>query len=561
MGKRHKRRKSGGKHPKYEGLEQRLAQVEREYASFTVGGQRVTEVDGDRIADEPGITHIVAIEDRVAITDPNANDRPVAADTIEQTGGRLSTDNSYSFFGSPHVILPPLSQYDQWELIQLGDDKLHKLSPIQLIEVLADLSPDVSRALWDFLRLCNPGYTITVFTKKDGVPDPVGQAMVENFIDSLTDMYGSADVVIGRLFMSAFLRGAMMAELVLDLDHRNMVDLAVPDPSSIRFIRSEDPVRGIVWQLSQWQNRPDPDKNGEVVAGYVPLNWPTIRYVPIDPFPGVPYGRAIAAPALFSTLFLLGMLHDLRRVISQQGYPRLDISVSMDKIKAGMPNHVLNDSKAYKKWVNDTIKDIQVAYSRLKPTSTFVHTDVATLGRPIGTVDSSSLGAIDGLIQALERMSTRALKTMPFMMASTQTTTETLANREWEVQTAGIKSIQSLAATMLRRLFSLGLQAQGHPGYVTWEFAELRQTERQRDAQAEAIEIANEQNKYALGVKDLDAVAQALEGHDADQKEPRYVPKTMVAISDVNEPNADGTHRTAPELVKPDFGGVKPEAA
>lgn len=527
----------------------------------------VKSADSGKRAKKPGNGKAAkpTIVDRATIpqpNDPNDSNRPIQSVVVADTGGRLSVDNSYSFFGSPHVILPPQSVTDDWELHRLDDSRMRRMNPIDMIQLLADLSPDVSRALWDFLRLCNPGYTITVLNKKGGTPDAVGQGMVEDFLDKLTDIYGSSDVVIGRMFMSAFIRGAIMAELVLDLDARNMVDIAIPDPASIRFARSEDPVRGVVWQLVQWQNRPNPEKFGSI-GGYIPLTWPTIRYVPIDPFPGIPYGRAIAAPALFSTLFLLGLLHDLRRVVAQQGYPRMDISISMERIKAAMPNKVLNDATEYKNWVNGTIKEVQDAYSRLKPASTYIHTDVITVNKPVGAVDSSSLGAIDGLIQALERMSTRALKTMPFMMASTQTTTETLANREWEVQTAGIQSIQKLAAKMLQRLFMIGCQAQGHPCYITWEFAELRQTERQRDAQAEAIEIANEQNKYALGVKSLDAVSQALEGHDADQSEPRYIPKTMVAVDDVNATNEDGTQRQLPTLVKPDLGdsGLKSGAA
>jgi hypothetical protein len=517
-----------------------------------------------RIAAEPDRLPIVDLDERLAVTTggPNSNDRPIAAATIDQVGGRLSVDNQLSFFGSPHVVLPPQDQSGEWSMMRLDDDSLHRMNPIRLIQILADLSPDVSRALWDFLRLCNPGYCITVLNKKGGLPDPVGQQMLEDFLDQLTDTYGSVDVVIGRLFMSAFTRGAIMAELVLDLDARTMVDLVTPDPASVRFIRSEDEVRGVVWQLAQWQNRPDPEMHAGV-AGYVPLDWPTIRYVPIDPFPGVPYGRAIAAPAMFSTLFLLGMLHDLRRVIAQQGYPRIDISLDMEKIKASMPEEILHAPKKYKAWINDTLKEVQTAYARLKPSSTFVHTDVLTVNKPVGTVDTSSLGAIDGLIQALERMSTRALKTMPFMMASTQTTTETLANREWEVQTAGIRSIQKLAQKMLERLFKLGLQAQGHAAYVSWEFDQLRATEAMSLAQTKAIEISNEINMWAMGVNDLDTLAQNLGGHDAVLAEPLFIPKTMVPFSDPMAMDADtaqeqdSSHATNPKTkARPKLLGV-----
>lgn len=476
--------------------------------------------------------------------DPSASNDPIGVASLAVVGGRLSVDNSASYFGTPHVILSPQTFDSNWVLHKFDSDLIRRMPPTRLMEVLADLSPDVSRALWDFLRLCNPGWTCTVLTEKNGSPDTVGQKMVEDFFEMLTLRYGSVDVVIGRLFMSAFMRGAIMAELVLDLDGRNMVDLATPDPASVRFIRSQDTVLGPIWQLAQWQNRPSPVHQS--VAGYVPLLWPTIKYIPIDPFPGVPYGRAMAAPAVFSTLFLLGLLHDLRRVVSQQGYPRLDISVSMERIRNSMPSKVLNDAEQYKTWVKNTITEIETAYSCLEPDDTYVHTDVVAINRPVGAVDASSLGAIDGLIQALERMSTRALKTMPFMMASTQTTTETLANREWEVQSAGIRSIQKYGQTALNHLLMMGLQAQGHPACVCMEFGELRQAQALLDAQAEAIEIMNIYNKWCHGWITMDEAAQAAVGHDAVATEPPVLLAGNTAFelmpSDEN-PRSDGNKR------------------
>ena len=47
----------------------------------------------------------------------------------------------------------------------------------------------------------------------------------------------------------------------------------------------------------------------EYLGQWVALDRDTIRYVPIDPFPGKPTGRSLAAPALFPALFLIALLH------------------------------------------------------------------------------------------------------------------------------------------------------------------------------------------------------------------------------------------------------------
>ncbi|MDF2434913.1 MAG: hypothetical protein JWP44_4544 [Mucilaginibacter sp.] len=472
--------------------------------------------------------------------------RPNTGAIARGIGGRLSIDSQFDLFGMPNVLVPPSNAEDQWRFLSLDNDALRRISPARLMELLADLSPDVSRALWDFLRLCNPGWTVKV-TRPGGTDvDAKGQQMADDFLNQLQTLYGSVDVVFGRMFISAFLRGAIMAELVLDLDGKTMVDFATPDPASVRYVRKQDPVRGHIYVPVQWQNRaltlPVPLESP--IAGFIPLTWPTIRIVPIDPFPGSPYGRAMAAPALFSTLFLLGMLHDLRRVVSQQGYPRLDASIDLMKLKASAPASITSDPAKWKKWVKDSIDEVTKLYEDLQPDDMFTHTDVVTLNRPVGTVDSSSLGAVDGLIQALERMSTRALKTMPFMQGSTQSTTETQAVREWEMMTQSIRSTQHFVESLTSGLLELGLQAQGVAADVSVEFAELRASEEIRDATAEGLRVANAAQKYSWGWISQDAAAQAGANVDeADAPAPRILPRGATETTD-----ADAA-QLAPEIV------------
>lgn len=325
---------------------------------------------------------------------------------------------------------------------------------------------------------------------------------IDNFIDVLADRYGSFDIVIGRLFMGPFLRGAICAELVLDERGRLPVDIATPDPASIRFRRKADPVLGQVWQPGQWQ------------LDFKPLDIPTFRYVPIDPLPASPYGRPLAAPALFTSVFLLGMLHDLKRVIQQQGYPRIDISIDIDKILEIAPHLAANPAE-FDAWAADLVAQVEAAYSRLKPDDAYIHTANMTVNKPVGAADASSLGGIDGVIKALERMAVRALKTMPLLMGITDAVGDVQSNRQWEIHIAGIKSIQHYTETMLARLFTLALEAQGIQADVEFEFSEVRAAEELRDAQTEAMKIANEKAKVDAGWISQDEAAEEITGHPA----------------------------------------------
>lgn len=441
-----------------------------------------------------------------------ANLRAAEAETARRlAGGRLSVDKTDDFAlgGAFAIMAPPAAEYD-WRLLSLDSKTLDSITVSHLLELMVDLSPDISRALWDFLRLCNPGWELRAKRPGSDEVDETAQAALDTFVERLVGLYGSLDVVIGRLFMGAFLRGGFFAELVLDERGRLPIDLVTPDPFTVRFRRITDEQRGPVWQLCQY--------NG---LSIVELTRPTIIYVPVDPLPGVPYGRSLVAPALFSSLFLLSLLHDLRRVVAQQGYPRIDLSISLERLHAAMPADLEDDPEAVKKWVDAMVREVQAVYASLQPDDAYIHTDVINVNRPVGTVDTSSLGAVGGLIQALERMITRALKTMPLLMVDASGVSEANANRQWEVHAAGIKSLQHVVETMLQRLSQLALQAQGLRADVEFRFSELRAAELQRDAQTEALQIANTLAKYAAGWISQEEAAEEITAHAPDQPGPR----------------------------------------
>ncbi len=462
------------------------------------------------------------------------------------------------------AILPPDDPASSWRMHQLDDEKLRHLSPSKLLAVLSEASPDVSRALYVFLRMSNAGWTITAKKPADaGAPEKTGetdhaaQAALRALLARLSILHGNVDVLFNRLFLTAWMRGAFFAELVFDANYA-VVDLVAPDPITVRFRRERDPERGLVWRLGQMQSAETGWLSGASTGsgsaasttastataagklldklpgatsspgwppgsggGFVPLDYPTICYVPVDPFPGSPYGRALCTPAVFSSLFLLQLLHDLRRVVSQQGYPRLDVELVMEQLRLTMPPDDQDDPDAVRTWVSGSIKQVQDAMGSLKPEDTYVHTDVVKVNRPVGTVDSSSLGGIDAILKAVERMSTRALKAMPLSMGSVEGISEANATRQWELEVAGIKSFQHLCEGMLERLFGLALQMAGLPAVVEVRFAELRAAELLRDAQVETLRVKNAREKYNAGWITQDEASMDVTGHPAAEPEPR----------------------------------------
>jgi hypothetical protein len=456
-----------------------------------------------------------------------ARRQPLPPVSMRLPGGRASVDAIGTFPTAQWLFVPPDNYETNWQLLTIDSKALERMDPTKLMEILADLSPEVSRALWDFLRMCNPGWEVKAYRKGGDTEDENAKAAIDAFIKTMEidRKAGTFDVVIGRLFTAAFLRGALCAELVLDEQGRMPLDLAIPDPSSIRFQRKTDPVLGQVWQSGQWQ-----------AYNFVVLDRPTFAYVPIDPMPGKPYGRPLAAPALFVSLFLLGMLHDLKRVIQQQGYPRLDLSVDIEQLVKLAPQ-IASNAQAFKQFTGDIIASVEDAYRQLKPDDAYIHTSNIMVNRPVGTVDAN-LAGLDSIIAMLERMCVRALKTMPLMLGITETTGDIQSNRQFEIFSAGIKSIQHYTETLLGRLFTLALEAQGIQADVEFEFAEFRASEALRDAQTEQLKILNEKEKVANGWITDDEASETIAGHKA--KGTKAAPPPMQAPNQPGVGNTDG---------------------
>lgn len=433
------------------------------------------------------------------------SDRLAPLTQARAAGGRLTLDETRGFGGfGLQVILPPPMEERDWALESLTRDAFRNLKPAQLISRLIRVSPEFGRAAFDFLRLANPGWEVTAYRPGPAKnPDPRGQAALDDFMDRLADRHGSADVPINRCLFAMWLRGAFFAELILDRAGRVPLDLATPDPYSARFRLDDDPDYGQVWTLGQHQ-----------VTGFVPLTRPTVRYVPVDPLPGSPYGVAPAGPGIFPAIFLLTFVHDLRRVIAQQGMPRLDITIVTERVIASLPSGLRSDQAKVREVVTAAVDAVAKAYSGLEPDDAYVHTDDIEMGKPIGAVGDDLLGGVGGIVEAIERMNVRGLKTMPLLFGITDAVSEANANRQWEIHAAGIKAIQHLCETPLSRLLSLALEALGIGARVEFRFAEMRSAEELRDAQTLNQKLANAELMESLGYETREAAGLYATGHE-----------------------------------------------
>jgi hypothetical protein len=381
-----------------------------------------------------------------------------------------------------------------------------------LAELMSDLSPEISKALWDFLLMCNGGYTCKALKPGTQVVDKKAQKILDDLLSQIGNYHGTTGVFFDRLFRTLFMRGSILLELVLDTNG-DFIDIATPDTGTLRFKRITDPRRGQCWDF------------GQLIAGeFKSLNIPTVRYVPVHPSPDSIEGHSLCSAAFFCAIFLMSVLRDTKRIVQHQGYMRLDVEILFENLKEAMPSDIQSNPKKVKEWMDQVVAGVEDVYRKLKPDDTYIHSDAIKVNKPVGTANSDSLKAIDALFGALERMVTRALKSMPILMGigAGEGRNETHANREWEIFAKGIETVQHFVESAFEYEAELALRAKGIQAKVEHRFAQFRGAELMRDAQVDMLRTQVARARYDCGYWSQDEAANyAADKAKADVPEPR----------------------------------------
>jgi hypothetical protein len=401
--------------------------------------------------------------------------------------GRQTVPKWSSFFGMlPHSYIPrrPFERYDVSRM------ETSALPASMLLSLLPDLSADVGLAVWNMLRLGSSGFNFTVKDAR-GQDDHQGKALLDNLIPRINERCGGVDGLITEWLMSGFLQGAVVGEAALTEDLTDIEDFYAVDPHTITFNRDE------TGNLVAWHYPPSGATYGASAGTPVQLSPETFWYIPIDPWIDDPYGRPPVAPVLQEIWFDIAVIADLRKVIHNQGWPRIDIRVLEEALIANAPPALKNNPGELREWLNDRLTDVQKAYNDLRPDDSFVHFDSVEINQAAGA--TGKVIDAEAVMRSIERRMIKALKQLPILMASNEGTTETHGTVQWQIFVAGLRSLQKPVEFILSRMLSLALRIYGREGTVKCWFNPIRTTDRLADAQAEEVEIRNAIAKYQAG--------------------------------------------------------------
>jgi hypothetical protein len=406
------------------------------------------------------------------------------------------------------------------------------------MDLLIDAHPDVGFALWNFLRIGNTDYTINVKKLNSDGEFAQGKKIISQFIQALSmpnperyENNRSLDNVINQLLLTTVTRGAASLEMVLGESMSGVAFFAPIDPATIEFKFEND--RFIPYQDS------------------ISLDIPTFLYEALDPLIDSPNGRSPFLNAIQTVMFQLQLLNDIKAVVHNQGYPRLDIKVVEELVLKRMPPAIRQNEEKKRQYLQDKLQEIIRMYESLEPDSTFVHYDSVEMGMVGGkSGGGGAMFDVEKLMAAIDGLLAAALKTLTTILGRRSTgNTESFAKLEVKLYLKSVKAIQDVVAKLLSRAFTLLLNLHGKQGVVTFRFKEADLRSDLERAQFEQIHLLNCQFKYNMGWWTADEAAQAAVGHNA-VSEP---------ILNVVPKNKDGETPKGSTDSNPDAGGKSSE--
>ena len=395
------------------------------------------------------------------------------------------------------------------------------------VEYLRKVNPDVSMAVWNFIRLANQGhemhfYSLDGKTRLTNLDDEW-----RNFASRVNEISNSGlDGIIDQIHYSAYVLGAMGIEVEVTPDRKDIYDVHVIKPQTIE------------WELKEIKGRKKwvPYQYNGTKKIYLDEENANFFWVPTDTDIGDPRGNLSLSPVLQSIDFQLQILQDLQAVLHHQGYPKNDVSIDIDKLMSIMPPNFRNDPVKQRKWLQDEINEVRRNLENMEPDSDYVHTSDTSVNMNQGANAGRSLD-VRAITEMVDTQVLNGLKQLGSFANRTSGKTETWSTVEYLIMTQGIKSCQRGSKRIIEEISRLWLRVKGIQAIPVFTHNEV-------NYQSENDRLTNKKIKQsiyaiaqAMGWINPDVGAQEVMG---EEKAYIHVPPEQIRVSFSNIGGVDG---------------------
>lgn len=420
--------------------------------------------------------------------------------------------------------------------------QLRAKDTFEILSIIRDLDPQVSQAVWNYLRLMNPGHDLRAYVSSGG-SEKEEKGPAQDFLDELARRVGSEyggglDQLHNVLNLTLITKGAEALEVTPTADLRDVFDWYPVDPAFISFRREEG--RLLLGQLLT---------DGK----FEELNPDLVFHQPLDPDVNDPYGRLPILSVVNTIVTMATTLADIRATSHNQGYPRIDVSVSWETLLKAAPTELKGpgNEAGLMSWAAAELQAVVGEYENLQPDDTFVHYDFVDLKMVGGTAPASLAFNFKEFIAILDARAARGLKHLPILSGLTGTNSESHGSIEWQIQVAGIEALQRVTKRLIEKAANASLRLKGLNAYAKLTYREIRTVDRLYEAQSALFEAKAHQISVAMGWESNDEAAQDLFGHNAVAAPLLATPSSN---SDIN-PNNSGDKTPGAAENGPGAGG------
>jgi len=318
------------------------------------------------------------------------------------------------------------------------------------VAFLVKKNPDVSMAVWNFIRLANQGHEMAFY----GVnPRNKGRRILaleddwREFASRVNAISNAGlDGLVNQLHYSGFVLGAqgLEAEIAPTLD--DIVDVYPVDPRTIHWKYDREQQR---WRAYQQQ-----------AFKQVWLDDANFFWVPTDPDIDDPRGTLPMGSVLQAIDFQMQVLQDLQAVIHNQGWPRYDIELLLERLLASMPPQVKMDPEKRKKWLQDRLDEIRKELRELKPDDSFVHFDDVKFNKMQGGEVTRSVD-VRAISEMLDAQTMSGLKQQGIFLNRVSGTTETWSTVQFRIFVSGLLNVQRGSKRLVEEVARLWLRVKG----------------------------------------------------------------------------------------------------
>lgn len=412
------------------------------------------------------------------------------------------------------------------------------------LRVIRDVAPDASMAIWNTVRLGVSDWSLAVLSGEseagEKLIDQQKTTMLNEWAKTgIAKDYGKGLVAfMSTAILTLMTEGAVAAEVELSPGLDNVVDWHLVTPSRVqaRRVKKDEatPERPEGTLVYVWTNTEGEQKD---------LSETQFIYIPMDPEIGDPFGRSPILPSLMQIEFQMALLADLRAVVHNQGYPRIDVSVMEEAVVAAAPASLQQYGKEEElgAFVQTQIETLAQKYGELQPDDAFIHLDNVNVSTwAPGT--SLDFGKVEDIVTS---QIVTSLKQLPILLGRNEGSTETHGTVQYRIYVKGVESLREKVAELVQFCSDLTLRVWGEAGYTWLEFEEIRHTDRQKEATAGLLEHQALTLATQEGWINDDEAANILYGHDATGEKQKKEPQTVVVQPGEAPPPAEAP--AAPE--------------